>query len=53
VSFVAITLCVSYQRVFIVVSVCFVMAQSGNFWIYPRIYVLSSMPSVLIGANGR
>jgi hypothetical protein len=37
VSFAAITLCVGSQRVFIVVSVYFVMTQSGNFWIHPRI----------------
>jgi hypothetical protein len=30
-----ITLCVASQRVFIVL--CFVMTQSGNFWIHPRI----------------
>jgi hypothetical protein len=35
VSFAAITLCVASQRVFIVVY--FVMTQSGNFWIQPRI----------------
>jgi hypothetical protein len=36
VSFAAITLCVASQQVFIVVSVYFVMTQSGNFWILPR-----------------
>jgi hypothetical protein len=36
VSFAAITHCVASQRVFIVV-VYFVMTQSRNFWIYPRI----------------
>jgi hypothetical protein len=36
VSFSAITLGVAFQRVVIVV-ICFVMTQSGNFWIYPRI----------------
>jgi hypothetical protein len=35
VSFAAITLCVAFQRVFIVVSVYFLMTQSGNFWIHP------------------
>jgi hypothetical protein len=41
VSFAAITLCVASQRVFIVVVVVyFVMTQSGNFWIHPRILVL-------------
>jgi hypothetical protein len=34
-SFAAITLCVASQRVFTVVY--FVMTQSGNFWIHPRI----------------
>jgi hypothetical protein len=33
VSFAAITLCVSSQRVFVV---DFVMNQSGNFWLHPR-----------------
>jgi hypothetical protein len=37
VSFAAITFCVASQRVFIVVSVYFVMTQSGNFWIQPAI----------------
>jgi hypothetical protein len=38
VSLVAITLCVASQRVFVVVAhVYFVMTQSGNFWIHPRI----------------
>jgi hypothetical protein len=36
VSFAAITLCVASQRMFIVVSVYFVMTQSGNFWVHPR-----------------
>jgi len=36
VSFAAITLCVASQRVFIVDDVYFVMTQSGNFWIHPR-----------------
>jgi hypothetical protein len=36
VSFAAITLCVSSQRVFIIIVVYFVMTQSGNFWILPR-----------------
>jgi hypothetical protein len=30
------TLCVASQRVFIVVSVYFIMTQSGNVWIHPR-----------------
>jgi hypothetical protein len=34
VSFAAITLCVASQRVFVVVY--FVMTQTGNFWILPR-----------------
>jgi uncharacterized protein involved in cysteine biosynthesis len=46
VSFAVISLCVASQRVFIiiiiiiivvVVVVYFVMTQSGNFWIHPRI----------------
>jgi len=41
VSFAAITLCVASQRVFIVVSVYFVMTQSGNFWIHLRISYIS------------
>jgi len=36
VSFAAITLYVASQRVFIIVSLYFVMTQSGNFWIHPR-----------------
>jgi hypothetical protein len=36
VSFDAVTLCVASQRVFIVVSIYFIMTQSGNFWIHPR-----------------
>jgi hypothetical protein len=35
VSFAAVALCVSYQRVFIVVTVYFIMTQSGNVWIHP------------------
>jgi hypothetical protein len=38
VSFAAITLCVASQREFIVISVYFVMIQSGNFWIHPRTF---------------
>jgi hypothetical protein len=38
VSFAAITLRVASQRVFIIVVVYFVMTQSGNFWIHPRVY---------------
>jgi hypothetical protein len=37
VSFAAITLCVASQRVFIAVSVYFVIDESGNFWIYPLV----------------
>jgi hypothetical protein len=36
-SFAAIALCVASEREFTVVSVYFVMTQSGNFWIHPRI----------------
>jgi len=39
VNFAAITLCVASERVFIVVA-DFVMTQSGNFWIHPRIVTL-------------
>jgi hypothetical protein len=35
-NFADMTFCVASQRVFIVVSVYFVMTQSGNFWIHPR-----------------
>jgi hypothetical protein len=38
VSFAAITLCIVSQRLFVVVFVYFVTAQSGNFWIHPRIF---------------
>jgi hypothetical protein len=38
VSFAAITLFVASQRVFVAV-VYFVMTQSGNFWIHPRVRV--------------
>jgi len=41
VSFAAIILCVASQREFIFVVVYFVMTQSGNFWIYPRIIILN------------
>jgi hypothetical protein len=37
--FFAITLCVTSQRVFIVVSIYFFMTQSRNFWIHPHIYL--------------
>jgi hypothetical protein len=44
VSFAAITLCVASQQVFVVVVVVvvvvyFVMTQSGDFWIHPRIAI--------------
>jgi len=48
VSFTTITLCVASQRVFIVVSVYFVMTQSGNFWIHPRILYWSSEATLLL-----
>jgi hypothetical protein len=38
VSFAAITLCVASQREFVIV-VYFVMNQSGNFWIYSRVFI--------------
>jgi hypothetical protein len=40
VSFAAIILCVTSQRVFIVAVVYFVMTQSGNVWIHPRMWVI-------------
>jgi hypothetical protein len=36
VSFAAITICVASQRVFIVVGAYFVMTDSENFWMHPR-----------------
>jgi hypothetical protein len=47
--FAAITLCVAFRRVFIVVVVVvyLVMTQSGNFWIYPRI-VSIGLPASLV-----
>jgi hypothetical protein len=54
VSFVAITLCVDSQRVFIVVVVVVVVlfislsTQSGNFWIHPRTAEHVADPSVEI-----
>jgi hypothetical protein len=50
VSFAAITLCVASQRVFIVIY--FVMTQSGNFWIHPRIYLICGVLA-LIGVFSR
>jgi len=55
VSFAIITLCVVFQRVFIVVVVYFVMTRSGNFWIYTRMYetvesgsdILVTVPKIL------
>jgi hypothetical protein len=41
VSFADITVCIASQLVFIVVSIYFVMTQSGNFWIHPRMYFAS------------
>jgi hypothetical protein len=43
----AITLCVASQRVIPKVSVYFVMTQSGNFWIHPRISGQLQAPAVL------
>jgi hypothetical protein len=37
-SFATVTFCVASQRVFIVVSLYFVTTQSGNFWIYLRMF---------------
>jgi len=55
VSFAIITLCVVFQRVFIIVVVYFVMTRSGNFWIYTRMYetvesgsdILVTVPKIL------
>jgi hypothetical protein len=47
VSFATITLRVTSQRVFIVVSVYFIMSQSGNFWIHSRISSVSSEESLV------
>jgi hypothetical protein len=47
VSFAAIILCVASHRVFIIVVVYFVMTQSGNFWIHPRMLNSSSDVAVL------
>jgi len=52
VSFAAITICVAFQRVFIVVSLYFVMTQSGNLWIHLRIHaVFYDMRSISV-CNG-
>jgi hypothetical protein len=45
VSFAATTLCVPFQRVFVVVYVYFVMTQSGNFWIQPRRSIMTRRPT--------
>jgi hypothetical protein len=45
-SFAAITLCVASQPVFIFDIVYFVMTQSGNFWLHPRI---SKVPGSIVG----
>jgi hypothetical protein len=50
VSFAAITLCVASQRVFIVVY--FVMTQSGNFWMHPRIFVTLDPTKFLACSEG-
>jgi hypothetical protein len=42
VSFANMTLCVASQRVFIFVSVYFLMTQSGNFWIHLRMSALKT-----------
>jgi hypothetical protein len=42
VSFAAITFCVASQRVIPKVSIYFVMTQSGNFWIHPRMLFMFS-----------
>jgi hypothetical protein len=40
VSFAAITLYVASQRMFIVVSLYFIMTQSGNFWIHSCMLII-------------
>jgi hypothetical protein len=40
VSFSATTLCIASQGVFIFVVFYFVMTQSGNFCVYPHMYLL-------------
>jgi hypothetical protein len=49
VSFAAITICVASQRVFIVVSVYFVMTKSGNFWIHPPSISPLALTSTFLG----
>jgi hypothetical protein len=51
--FAAITVCVTSQRVFVVVVVYFFMTQSGNFWIHPRneLHNLQCSPYVIIGTR--
>jgi hypothetical protein len=41
--------CVAFQRVFIVIY--FVMTQSGNFWIYPRITLYHAARSTAVSFN--
>jgi hypothetical protein len=51
VSFATITLCVASQRVFVVVVVVlvyFVMTQSGNFWIHPRICAVTHLSCTMV-----
>jgi hypothetical protein len=49
VNFASITVCVAFQRVFIVVSVYFVITQSGNFCIHPRIYFITPQIKTALG----
>jgi hypothetical protein len=42
VSFAAITIFVASQLVFVVVAVHFITTQTGNFWIHPRILVVTA-----------
>jgi hypothetical protein len=52
VSFATITLCIAFQRVFIVImSVYFVMSRSGNFWIHPCMCVYTMTCCVLVNAT--
>jgi hypothetical protein len=49
VSSAVITLCIASQRVFVVY---FVMTESGNFWIYPRVIAVDEWVGVACDNNG-
>jgi len=48
VSFPAINLCVTSQRVFIIAVIYFVVTQSGKFWIHCRIWLQSFLPNSFV-----